>query len=411
MKKMISFAIDFVSYAVKGGVKYYSWLLLLLFFILVGFFTLFKQFTTGIILTGVTDQITWELYVSNFIFTVHIAAASVLVVIFAYILKHKHMKDLSVFAEIVAMVTVALGIMFIVAHMGRPDRLWHILPGLGYFNIPNSMLDFDVIVLNGYLILNVVAVFYFLYKRYTGQSINKKFYTPLLYIACLWGPLIHICTAFILNTMPAMHAWHTSSMPLMFLTMAGASGPALIILIFLSIRNNTQFFIHDDVIDLLSQIIIWALGILLLLIASEIVTELYAQTEHADTLIFTMFGRHGLSQYVPWFWATRAVIIATFIMLLFPKIRKSYNRFLPVVCGLVFLVILLEKPVVLVLPAFIPTPLGEYVEYQSTFIEIFNVMCIWSLGAFVGTLLIKGTIGILLGKVKHPDAPEAAYAE
>ncbi len=405
MKKMLSFAIDLGSYSIKGGVYYYSWLLFLLFFILVGSFTTYRQVTEGLILTGVTDLATWELYVSNFIFCVHIAAASVLVTIYAYIVEREHMKDLSVFAEIIAMVTVVLGVLFIVFHLGRPDRIWHALPVVGVFNIPNSMLDFDIIVLNGYLIINIVAVFYFLYRRYTGQPVHKKFYTPLLWISCIWGPLIHICTAAILQTMPVMHLWHSSSMPFMFLSMAGASGPALVIMVFLAIRKFTEFHIHDDVIDLFTKIIIWSLAIIILLIFSEVVTELYASTEHADSLKFNMFGGHGISQFVPWFWTTRALILITFIMLLIPRFRKSYSIFLPGICFVVFMVILLEKHSVLVLPAFMPTPLGEYFEYDFTFVEVFNVVLIWALGFFAITLLTKGAVGILLGKVRHRDAP------
>jgi molybdopterin-containing oxidoreductase family membrane subunit len=187
--------------------------------------------------------------------------------------------------------------------------------------------------------------------------------------------------------------------------MAAASGPALIIIIFLLIRKYTSFQIEDTVIDLFSKIIIWSLGVLLLVLGSEIFTELYSGTEHAASLKFNMFGHNGLNGFVPWFWITLILIVASFILLLIPKIRKSYNCFLPAVCAVVFLVILLEKPVILVFPAFSPSPLGEYTEYHPTLIEYFNMLFVWAVGFMGLTLLMKGAIGVLTGEVRHPDHP------
>jgi Ni/Fe-hydrogenase subunit HybB-like protein len=404
MKKVIPFALDFVSYAVKGGSMYYAWLLFLSFFVLVGVYTSYEQFTKGLIVIGATDQVQWELYMSNFIFTAHIAAAAVLVVIPAYIYKRKDMKDLAVLGEIIALSFVSIGIFFILYHVGRPERMWHMMPVIGLINFPHSMLVFDVIVLNVYLIVNSVAVAYLLFKKYIGQPINKKFYTPLIYLAVAWGPLIHICTAFVLSSNPRVHSWATAVLPFAFLSMAGASGPALIIIIFLIIRKYTRLQIDDAVFDLFSQIMAWSLGILLLVLASEYFTELYSGTHHAASLKFNMFGHHGITEFVPWFWVTMGLIVGSFVLLLFPKIRKSYNRYLPAVSAVVFLSVLVEKPIILVFPAFVPTPLGEYVEYHPTLIEYFNMLFVWACGFMGITLLMKGALGILTGEVRHPDA-------
>ena len=168
MKTALSFAMDFGSYAIKGGSKYYAWLLFLAFFILVGSYTAYRQLTEGLILTGATDQVTMESFFANFIFTAHVAAAAVLVVAPGYLYHRKDMKELAVIGEIVAMVFVATGITFILFHMGRPDRTWHMIPGIGFLNFPNSMLSFDTIVLNVYLILNLIGVVYILFKKYVG---------------------------------------------------------------------------------------------------------------------------------------------------------------------------------------------------------------------------------------------------
>jgi molybdopterin-containing oxidoreductase family membrane subunit len=121
-----------------------------------------------------------------------------------------------------------------------------------------------------------------------------------------------------------------------------------------------------------------------------------------------MFGHHGLDAYVPWFWLTMALIVLPFLLLLNSKIRKSYNSLLPLICLVVFMIILIEKPFVLVFPAFSPTPLGEYAVYHPTFVEIFNVLFIWAAGFIMLTLLTKGAIGVLTGEVRDAKTVEAS---
>lgn len=190
--------------------------------------------------------------------------------------------------------------------------------------------------------------------------------------------------------------------------MAGASGSALVIMMFLLIRKFSTLHIADSVIDFFSQVIVWSLGIIILVFAAEFFTELYPGTHHAASLKFMMFGHDGLDAYVPWFWMTMALIVIPFFLLLNTKIRKSYNGFLPLICLVVFLTVLIEKPAVLVFPAFSPTPLGEYAVYHPTFVEIFNVLFIWAVGFIMLTLLTKGAIGVLTGEVRDTETVEAS---
>jgi formate-dependent nitrite reductase membrane component NrfD len=412
MKTAMSFAMDFGSYAIKGGSKYYAWLLFLGFFILVGSYTAYRQLTEGLILTGATDQVTMEMFFANFIFTAHVAAAAVLVVAPGYLYHRKDMKELAVLGEIVAMVFVATGITFILFHMGRPDRTWHMIPGIGFLNFPNSMLSFDTIVLNVYLLLNLIGVVYILYKKYVGTFNEKemsRWFTAVVFLAIAWGPLIHIVTAFVLASNARIGLWSTAVLPFAFLSMAGASGPAMIVMIFLLARKYTKLEINDSVIDLLTTIIAWSLAILMLVFAAEFFTLLYPSTEHADSLRYSMFGHNGLNMYVPWFWGVMVALVGSFIALLFHKVRHSYHLWLPLVCFVVFMAILTEKPMILVFPAFSPSPLGEYTEYHVTLIELFNVLLVWALGFLFLTLILKGAIGILTGEVRHDKSSVSSH--
>jgi molybdopterin-containing oxidoreductase family membrane subunit len=292
-------------------------------------------------------------------------------------------------------------ILVVVHHMGQPFRAWHLIPVIGILNWPNSMLAWDIIVLNVYLALNAIGAFYYLYKKYKGVGVNRFFYMPLVYISMVWAISIHTVTALLLSTMPARPMWFHTIMPFKFIATAFAAGPALIIIIFLVIRNHTEMKIADEVFNLLSQFVTWFIGITLFLMLSEVVTELYPSTEHSNSLQYLMLGKHGLSGLVAWYWVSVCLMIGGFLILIIPTLRKNQAFFLPLACIMVFMGVYIEKGMGLILPGFIPSPIGEYAEYTPSVIEMMNSTGSWALGFLLYTVLAKGSIGVLLGKVKY----------
>jgi len=401
MKPMMQFAIDFASYVAKGSVKFYGWLLFLFFFSVPMFIGFYWQVTEGMIVTNLNDQVSWGIYMENLTFLVGVAAGAVTILFPAYAYKHKKMQEVVVLGEMLAVAAVFMCMLSVLFHMGRPDRLWHLIPGIGILNWPNSMLAWDMIVLNVYIVLNAVGAFYYLYKKYNGKGVNKVFYMPLVYVSMGWAISIHTVTAFLLGTMPARPMWFHSILPIKFIATAFAAGPAMIILIFLVIRNHTEMKIADEVINLLSQIVTWCIGITLFIMLSEVVTELYPATEHSNSLQYLIVGKHGLTGTVPWYWTSLVMMLLGFFILLIPTLRKNQSFFLPVACVMVFMGVYIEKGVGLILPGFIPTPIGEYAEYFPSFLEMRNSTGIWAMGLLLYTVLAKGAIGVLLGKIKY----------
>jgi molybdopterin-containing oxidoreductase family membrane subunit len=62
----------------------------------------------------------------------------------------------------------------------------------------------------------------------------------------------------------------------------------------------------------------------------------------------------------------------------------------------------------LIVPGFIPTPIGEVTEYYPSFVEWLMTLGIWAFGFFILTILLKGAIGILLGDIKYAGQAVAA---
>jgi hypothetical protein len=151
---------------------------------------------------------------------------------------------------------------------------------------------------------------------------------PLVYVAIAWALSIHTVTAFLMANNPARPMWFHSMMPIRFIATAFAAGPALIILIFLVIRKNTKFWVDDSAIKLLTTIVTFCLGIAIFLTLSEVVVELYARTEHANGLYYLMFGLHGLTGLVPWFWSSLVLMVGAFVMFFMPSFRNDFDKLL-----------------------------------------------------------------------------------
>ena len=163
----------------SGSWTFYAWMIFLTCVALVGANAWAIQVRDGMIRTAMTDHVSWGLYIANFTFLVGLAAGGVMMVIPAYIYKDKDMHDTVIIGELLAIASIAMCLMFVIADLGRPDRFWHMLPVVGKFNFPISMLTWDVIVLNGYLLLNLHICGYLLYKRFLGEVPNPKWYVPL----------------------------------------------------------------------------------------------------------------------------------------------------------------------------------------------------------------------------------------
>src|SRR5258707_7703233 len=159
---------------------------------------------------------------------VGVAAAAAMLVIPVYIYNNKELHDLVIFGELLAVAAILMCLAFVTVDLGRPDRGWHLIPGIGKFNFPGSMLSWDVIVLNGYLLLNVHICGYLLYCRYVGRQPATWFYIPFVFVAIVWAVSIHTVTAFLYVGLGGRPFWNSSIVGPRFLASAFTAGPALI---------------------------------------------------------------------------------------------------------------------------------------------------------------------------------------
>jgi Ni/Fe-hydrogenase subunit HybB-like protein len=385
-----------------GHWLFYTWMTVLTAIALVGANAWAVQVRDGMFLTNMTDHVSWGLYIANFTFTVGLAAGGVMMVIPAYLYHNRRMHDVVIVGELLAIAAILMSLLFVVVDLGRPDRFWHLIPGLGKFNWPVSMLTWDVIVLNGYLLLNLHICGYLLYTRFLGRTPNPKWYVPFVFISIVWAISIHTVTAFLYCGLGGRPFWNTALLAPRFLVSAFVSGPAFIILALLIIRRTTNFHVGDGPIRTLVSIMRVTILINLLILGSEIFTEFYTGGSHTSSAEYLYFGLHGYNALVPWMWTSIGFTVLAAILLMTPRVNRRF-WILIVACVLAFAGIWIEKGMGLIIPGFIPSTLHEIVEYLPSLLEWKITAGIWAFGLMVYTIALKIALPIFTGKLRHME--------
>jgi molybdopterin-containing oxidoreductase family membrane subunit len=264
-------------------------------------------------------------------------------------------------------------------------------------------------VLNGYLALNLAIPFYILYSHFAGRTPEKRKYLPWMYIAVMWAVSIHLVTAFLLAGLPARPFWNTALLGPRFLASAFTAGPAFVIVLLWFIRTHTKYDIADGAFSKLALITTVAAQINLVMLGSELFYKFYSPTHHGINARYLFFGLGEHNALVPWIWTAIALNVVATIALMIHPLRRNPRWLMPA-CAMLFVDIWIEKGIGLVVPGFIPSPLGEIVEYMPTWVELWVTAGIWALGLFVLTVLVQVALPIELGDVRSPhvEAPQPA---
>jgi molybdopterin-containing oxidoreductase family membrane subunit len=395
------FVLSALDSATNGGRRYHLWMGFLTAIMLAGAFAYSLQLRYGLGVTGMSDHVSWGLYISNFTFLVGLAAAAMMLVLPAYILGDVDFGRAVLIAEAVAVSALVMCLAFVVVDIGNPLAGWHLIPGIGYMNWPKSLLAWDVLVLNGYLAINLAIPFYILYSHYRGRAPEKHKYLPWMYIAVMWAVSIHLVTAFLLAGLPARPFWNTALLGPRFLASAFTAGPAFVIILLYFIRRETKYEIADGALSKLALVTTVAAQINLVMLGSELFYKFYSPTHHGINARYLFFGLGEHRALVPWIWTAITLnVIATAALMIHPVRRNA--RLLVAACGVLFIGVWIEKGIGLVVPGFVPSPLGEIVEYTPSLVELAVTAGIWALGLFTLTILVRVAIPIELGEVRSP---------
>jgi molybdopterin-containing oxidoreductase family membrane subunit len=375
--------------ALKGSKGYWSWIALLLALTGVGFASYMYQLTYGLAVTGLSRDVSWGLYIGQLTFLVGVAASAVMVVLPYYLHNVKVFGRLTVFGEFLAVAAVIMCGLFVLVDLGKPSRLLNMI----LYPSPSSVLFWDMVVLNGYLLLNILIGWNVLDAERKGEA-PPGWLKPLIYISIPLAISIHTVTAFLFAGLPGRDYWLTAIMAVRFLASAFAAGPALLILICFLLRKISRFDAGDEAIRKLAIIVTYAMTTTVFLVGLELFTAFYSQVPgKMAALIYLFVGYQGMGNLVLLIWVFAVLAILATVLLLNPKTRANETT-LTIACLAVFISLWIEKGLALIVAGYIPNPFGQVVEYVPTIPEILITLGIWAIGALVFTILCKIAVSV-----------------
>ncbi|KIX13465.1 sulfate reduction electron transfer complex DsrMKJOP subunit DsrP [Dethiosulfatarculus sandiegensis] len=375
--------------ALSGNRSYWTWVLSLAALVGVGFLAYLYQYENGLAVTGMNREVSWGFYIAQFTFLVGVAASAVMLVIPYYLHHYKTFGRIVILGEFLAISAVIMCITFIVVDLGQPQRIMNVL----LHPTPHSILFWDMIVLNGYLAINLVVGWTTLAAERKGVP-PAKWVKPLIYLSVPWAVSIHTVTAFLYCGLPGRHFWLTAILAPRFLASAFASGPSVLILMALIVRKFTKFDAGNEAIRTLGKIVAYAICLNLFFVALEVFTSFYSNIPgHMIHFQYLFSGVHGHGILVPWMWASIIFGLIAVALLVVPQWRNNL-KILPVACCLVFASTWIDKGLGMIAGGFVPNPLHEVVEYAPTAPELMITLGIWAMGALILTVLYKVATGV-----------------
>jgi Ni/Fe-hydrogenase subunit HybB-like protein len=375
--------------ALTGSKRYWTWITLLLVLIGAGSGCYLYQLSEGLGITGMGRDISWGLYIGQLTFLVGVAASAVMVVLPYYLHDYKAFGKITVLGEFLAVSAVLMCGLFVLVDLGSPARMFYLI----LYPTPKSILFWDMVVLNGYLILNIVIAWTVLAAE--RKSVPPPAWVkPLIYVSIPWAISIHTVTAFLYAGLPGRHLWLTAILAVRFLGSAFAAGPALLIILCLIVRKLTKFDPGREAIQNLARIVTYALIVSIFFVLLEFFTAFYSQVPgHMHGLQYLFFGLEGHGNLVPWMRVSAILAIAAALFLIIPSTRRNEN-ILALSCVAVFISLWIEKGITLVIAGFIPSPLEKITEYSPTVPELLITVGVWAIGFLILTVLYKVAVAV-----------------
>jgi len=164
-------------------------------------------------------------------------------------------------------------------------------------------------------------------------------------------------------------------------------------------RMTERLMIADHSLLILRGIVQVAMIINVFLLANEIFTEFYNTNREAISWRYLVLGLHGFHALVPWFWTSVALNLSAMVLFMLPLTRNL--KWLNLACVMCIFGIWIEKGMGLVIPGFIPTPIGEMVEYVPSRNETLICIGIWAFGLLCFTILLRMAVPILQGRLSR----------
>ncbi|HMT73064.1 MAG TPA: polysulfide reductase NrfD [Chitinophagaceae bacterium] len=148
--------------------------------ILAGLYALYLQIAKGHGVTGMRDNVVWGLFIVNFIFFIGLSYAGAIIAGVLHLLKVPWGKPIVRLAQMMTVISIIVGPVFILLCVGRFDRLWHLF----FYPRIQSPMTWDVMAVVTFLVGAVLLLYLALIKDfavYRDAKLNVPKWRQKLY--------------------------------------------------------------------------------------------------------------------------------------------------------------------------------------------------------------------------------------
>jgi Ni/Fe-hydrogenase subunit HybB-like protein len=391
----------------KFGIAGKLWVGFLLAVIGIGLFFYVKQLMLGLSVTGLSDTVSWGIYISNFVFFVAVSLVGSLITAILNLLNVKWRAPITRISEIIAVACIIFAGLIIIVDMGRPDRLLNMF----IHGRIQSPIMWDVIVVMTYMTISVLFLWFPLlpgiaycrdhmtgipkwqkkmYKilalGWTGHTAQftlvQKAITILSVLIIPVALSIHTVTSWLFAT-TYRPGWDSTNFGAYFVAGAFMVGAAAVVTGMYIIRKfykGYDQYITDKHFDRMGRLLVLLSLVYLYFSVNEYFIPGYKMKGGEGEHLMELFSGH----YAPMFWGVQIFgMVIPIIVLLFRRGRKPGPVFLMavlIVIGAWFKRYLIVIPTML--HPFLPLK-EEAKHYAATFAE-------WSItgASLAGALLV-----------------------
>lgn len=164
----------------KFGKRNWFFTIFFSLWILAGLYALYLQIAKGHGVTGMRDNVVWGLFIVNFIFFIGLSYAGAIIAGVLHLLKVPWGKPIVRLAQMMTVISIIVGPVFILLCVGRFDRLWHLFV---YPRIQSPM-TWDVMAVVTFLVGAVLLLYLALIKDfavYRDAKLNVPKWRQKLY--------------------------------------------------------------------------------------------------------------------------------------------------------------------------------------------------------------------------------------
>jgi molybdopterin-containing oxidoreductase family membrane subunit len=277
----------------------------------VGLAAFLYQWANGLGVTGLSNTVSWGLYIISFMFLVGVSAGGLIVVAGSELVESARFEPFTRLAVIVSGTAIAAAAVSILPDLGRPQLVWKMVWQPHW----TSPLIWDVLVITVYLTIAAVDLWLL-----TRPEPRPKALRTMAFIALPAAVLVHSVTAWIFGLLVARPFWNTALLAPMFITSALVSGTALLIVVAHGVHRTTDWDPPDRVFPDLGRLMVWFIGVDAFLLFAEILTTYLSRVpDHLKQLNVILVGR-----LAPVFWAE--VVLGLAVPFAIFASRMRYRR-------------------------------------------------------------------------------------